>query len=38
MPGKITAKQQEILEFIKQEILKKGYPPTVPGRSVRRFI
>ena len=29
MPGKITAKQQEILEFIKQEILKKGYPPTV---------
>lgn len=29
MPGKITAKQTEILEFIKQEILKKGYPPTV---------
>ena len=29
MPDKITAKQQEILEFIKQEILKKGYPPTV---------
>ena len=29
MPGKITVKQQEILEFIKQEILKKGYPPTV---------
>ena len=29
MPGKITAKQTEILEFIKEEILKKGYPPTV---------
>ncbi len=27
--GKITAKQQEILEYIKNEILKKGYPPTV---------
>ena len=27
--GKITAKQQEILEYIKDEILKKGYPPTV---------
>jgi len=27
--GKITPKQQEILEFIKQEILKKGYPPAV---------
>ena len=29
MPGKITAKQREILEFIKQEILQRGYPPTV---------
>lgn len=29
MPGKITAKQLEILGFIKEEILKKGYPPTV---------
>ena len=29
MPGKITVKQREILDFIKQEILKKGYPPTV---------
>ncbi len=29
MSGKITAKQMEILEFIKKEILKKGYPPTV---------
>lgn len=27
--GKITAKQQEILEYIKDTILKKGYPPTV---------
>lgn len=27
--GKITAKQQEILEYIKQTILKKGYPPAV---------
>lgn len=27
--GKITAKQQEILDYIKSEILKKGYPPTV---------
>lgn len=27
--GKITAKQKEILEFIKSEILKKGYPPAV---------
>lgn len=27
--GKITAKQQEILNFIKSEILQKGYPPSV---------
>lgn len=27
--GKITAKQQEILEYIKSCILKKGYPPAV---------
>jgi len=27
--GKITPKQTEVLEFIKEEILKKGYPPTV---------
>ncbi len=26
---KTTAKQQEILDYIKSEILKKGYPPTV---------
>ncbi len=26
---KLSAKQSEILEFIKDEILKKGYPPTV---------
>ena len=29
MPGKISAKQKEILEYIKQEILNKGYPPAV---------
>lgn len=29
MAEKITAKQTEILEFIKEEILSKGYPPTV---------
>ena len=27
--GKISAKQSEILEYIKKEILNKGYPPTV---------
>ncbi|MDE6254335.1 MAG: transcriptional repressor LexA [Lachnospiraceae bacterium] len=27
--GKITAKQQEILDFMKSEILNKGYPPSV---------
>lgn len=27
--GKITAKQKEILEYIKECILKKGYPPAV---------
>lgn len=29
MPGKITKKQSEILEFIKARILEKGYPPAV---------
>lgn len=27
--GKITVKQREILEYIKKEILNKGYPPSV---------
>ena len=27
--GKISAKQQEILDFIKSEILSRGYPPAV---------
>lgn len=27
--GKISAKQQEILDFLKDEILNKGYPPAV---------
>ena len=29
MPGKISVKQQEILDYIKDNILKKGYPPSV---------
>ena len=30
MPNrKITPKQQEILDYIKKEILEKGYPPAV---------
>ena len=29
MPAKITKKQQEILDYLKEEILSKGYPPTV---------
>lgn len=29
MPGRISPKQQEILEFIKSEILQRGYPPAV---------
>ena len=27
--GKISTKQQQILEFMKDEILAKGYPPSV---------
>ena len=27
--GKITEKQEEILKYIKEQILKKGYPPAV---------
>ena len=27
--GRITPKQQEILEYIKETVLKKGYPPAV---------
>jgi len=27
--GKISSKQKEILEYIKEEILKRGYPPSV---------
>ena len=30
---KITAKQQEILDYIKEEILKKGYPPADAGEE-----
>src|SRR5574344_1760541 len=27
--GKITPKQQEILEYVKSQILSRGYPPAV---------
>ena len=27
--GRITSKQQQILDYIKEEILKRGYPPAV---------
>ena len=27
--GKITGKQQEVLDYIKEEILKRGFPPAV---------
>ena len=27
--GRISAKQQQILEYIKNEILNRGYPPAV---------
>ena len=27
--GKISKKQEEILEYIKSELLSKGYPPAV---------
>ena len=29
MTGKLTAKQQSVLDFLKSEIKRKGYPPTV---------
>ncbi|MCC8067883.1 MAG: transcriptional repressor LexA [Clostridiales bacterium] len=29
MPGTITPKQEEILEYIKKEILERGFPPAV---------
>ena len=29
MPAKISKKQQEILDYLKEEILSRGYPPTV---------
>ncbi|MDD6434931.1 MAG: transcriptional repressor LexA [Clostridiales bacterium] len=29
MPGKISKKQEEILNYIKAEIMRKGYPPAV---------
>ena len=27
--GKISAKQQEILEYIKSQVISEGYPPSV---------
>ena len=27
--GKITNKQREVLEYLKQHVLQKGYPPSV---------
>ena len=39
--GKISSKQREILEYIKQEILNKGYPPKCClqfVRSAKQFI
>ena len=27
--GKMSAKQEEILEYIKSQILKRGFPPSV---------
>ena len=27
--GKISSKQQEILDYMKNQILNKGYPPSV---------
>ena len=29
MAGELTDKQKQILEYIKSEILSKGYPPSV---------
>ncbi|MCD7743886.1 MAG: transcriptional repressor LexA [Lachnospiraceae bacterium] len=29
MPGAITPKQQEILDYVKDEILQRGFPPSV---------
>ena len=36
--GKITAKQQEILTYIKECILKKGLSAGSPRKSARLFI
>ena len=33
--GKISAERQEILDYTKEEILKRGYPPLQYVRSVR---
>ena len=35
--GRITQKQSEILEYIKSQILNKGYPPSVRDRKSTRL-
>ena len=35
--GRISKKQQEILDYIKNEILNRGFPPQ-SGRFVRQLI
>ena len=37
MGNTISKKQQQILDYIKDEILKKGYPPTV-RENVAKFV
>ena len=36
--GRISAKQSEILEYIKEEILSKGYTRRQSVKSVMRYI
>ena len=36
--GKISKKQQEILEYIKSEILNRGFPPAVRESFPPKFI
>ena len=35
--GKISAKQEEILEYIKSQILERGFPPSVRDICERRM-
>ena len=36
--GRISKKQQEILDYIKNEILNRGFPPAVPSLGVSTII